>query len=154
MVFPLTSGISDISRGTLRTCMPCRTTGLGWSMVSTGAPSWTSVEVKLEDWDCRSRSLRGEERGGQTYQKQFQAKSLMRIRERHLRHWVLITASSRSKRVRSLHSWKNTSTATTMNGESRLRRKLGRNHLLCKFKYMNVSVKPTNNGAYFSLSSG
>lgn len=42
----LTSGIS---RGTLRTCMPCKTTGLGWSIVRTGAPSWTSVEVKLED---------------------------------------------------------------------------------------------------------
>lgn len=50
----LTSGIS---KGTLRTCMPCRTTGLGWSMDSTGAPSWTSVEVKLDDWDCRSLSL-------------------------------------------------------------------------------------------------
>ncbi len=50
----LTSGIS---RGTLRTCMPCKTTGLGWSMDRTGAPSWTSVEVKLEDWDCLSRSL-------------------------------------------------------------------------------------------------
>lgn len=50
----LTSGIS---RGTLRTCMPCKTTGLGWSIDNTCAPSWTSVEVKLEDWDCLSRSL-------------------------------------------------------------------------------------------------
>lgn len=50
----LTSGIS---RGTLRTRMPCRTMDLGCSMVRTGAPSWTSVEVKLEDWDCLSLSL-------------------------------------------------------------------------------------------------
>lgn len=50
----LTSGIS---RGTLRTCMPCKTTGLGWSIDNTCAPSWTSVEVKLEDWDCLSLSL-------------------------------------------------------------------------------------------------
>lgn len=50
----LTSGISS---GTLRTCMPCKTTGLGWSMDNTCAPSWTSVEVKLEDWDCLSLSL-------------------------------------------------------------------------------------------------
>lgn len=48
---------SAISRGTLRTCIPWRTTGLGCSMGSTGATSWTSVEVKLEDCDCRSRSL-------------------------------------------------------------------------------------------------
>lgn len=51
----LTSGIS---RGTLRTRMPCRTMDLGCSMDRTGAPSWTSVEVKLEDWDCLSLSLR------------------------------------------------------------------------------------------------
>lgn len=53
-VLSLTSGIS---KGTPRTCMPWRTTGLGCSMDSTGATSWTSVEVKLEDCDCRSRSL-------------------------------------------------------------------------------------------------
>lgn len=50
----LTSGIS---RGTLPPRMPCKTTGLGCSMERTGAPSCTSVEVKLEDWDCLSLSL-------------------------------------------------------------------------------------------------
>jgi len=37
--------------------MPWSTTGLGCSMDRTGAPSWTSVEVKLDDWDCLSLSL-------------------------------------------------------------------------------------------------
>ena len=49
----LTSGIS---RGTRRTCMPCRTTGLGCSRLRPPATSGTSAEWKLEE--CEWRSLR------------------------------------------------------------------------------------------------
>lgn len=51
------SHTSGISKGTLRTCMPWRTTGLGCNKDNAGATSCTSFEVKLEDWDCLSRSL-------------------------------------------------------------------------------------------------
>lgn len=47
----LTSGIS---RGTRRTCIPCRTTGLGCSRFRPPAASGTSAEWKLEECEWRS----------------------------------------------------------------------------------------------------
>lgn len=81
---------------------------LGCSMDRTGAPSWTSVEVKLEDWDCRSLSLcvvssvfslKFETRPSNSClsQSENNNNSLNRI---------LITASSRSKCVGPLHTCK------------------------------------------------
>lgn len=101
----LTSGIS---RGTLRTRMPCRTMDLGCSKERTGAPSWTSVEVKLEDWDCLSRSLRVEVFNCAN-SLQLDVLTLTVFRENkntNSLNWILITASSRSKCVGPLHACK------------------------------------------------
>lgn len=101
----LTSGIS---RGTLRTCMPCKTTGLGWSMDNTCAPSWTSVEVKLEDWDCLSLSLA---KGNALVLGISRSELYDSIKENqgnkndNSLNWILITSSSRSKCVGSLYTY-------------------------------------------------
>lgn len=98
----LTSGISS---GTLRTCMPCRTTGLGWSMDNTCAPSWTSVEVKLDDWDCLSLSLGS---GNVLVYDNNNNRETNRDNDGNKNHyllnWILITTSSRSKCVGSLYT--------------------------------------------------
>lgn len=106
---------SGISRGTLRTCMPCKTTGLGCSMDNTCAPSWTSVEVKLEDWDCLSLSLRNKKvlvlvtglyRG---FLMVFETKCFNKnYINHHSLNRILITTSSRSKCVRSLYTCETT----------------------------------------------